>query len=344
VTAEAYGQDVAHAEGFLRGETQQVLELLEARMLQHSEQLEFEQAAELRDQIAALSNVLHQQAVESVDDRDVDILAVKVQGGRACVNLAMVRGGRHLGDRAYFPVHVDDATALHDTEDETAEVTPVEVQVLEAFIAQHYVEVPAVPAEPTVMDRITGKAGQIEEARRRALQARQAALQHNKQERERLHAQAKRGRAVHPAMVERQADKYRAAIRAKDAADKALAEAQKQRQSAQNDLAEAKVARDQAKASEASVQRRLDQVVLDDAKALDQFSRHWNPAYVGALAKAAGVELVAGRGILDQLRRKGVATDVVDAARKVHEWDSRAIQEAHRWQDQQREIHRPKGG
>ncbi len=151
VSDEDYALDVAHAEAFLRGETQQVLEVLEARMLKHSEQLEFEQAAELRDQIAALSNVLHQQAVDNVDDRDVDILAVKVQGGRACVNLAMVRGGRHLGDRAYFPVHVEDAAAIYDDEEsstsESAEAAPppVEVQVLEAFIAQHYMEVPAVP-------------------------------------------------------------------------------------------------------------------------------------------------------------------------------------------------------
>lgn len=145
VSAEAYAQDLAHAEAFLRGETQLVLRELEARMLRHSESLEFEQAAELRDQISALSSVLHQQAVESTDDRDVDILAVQVQGGRACVNLAMVRGGRHLGDRAYFPTHVDDAAALQLSEDEGAEPAPVEVQVLEAFIAQHYVEVPAVP-------------------------------------------------------------------------------------------------------------------------------------------------------------------------------------------------------
>ncbi len=143
VSPEAYAQDVAHAEGFLHGETQQVLQQLEARMMAHSERLEFEQAAELRDQVAALSNVLHQQSMDNVDDRDVDILAVKVQGGRACVNLAMVRGGRHLGDRAYFPVHVEDAALLASEDDSGA--VPVEVQVLEAFIAQHYVEVPAVP-------------------------------------------------------------------------------------------------------------------------------------------------------------------------------------------------------
>jgi len=151
ITPEAYAQDVASAEAFLMGDTQLVLSKLEQRMTTHAEKLEFEQAAELRNQMSAISRVLHQQSIEIASDKDVDILAVKVQGGKACVNLAMVRGGRHLGDRPYFPVHVEDAAQIHhgemDAEEgvEAVAADPIEVQVLEAFIAQHYIDVP-VPA------------------------------------------------------------------------------------------------------------------------------------------------------------------------------------------------------
>jgi len=116
ISAQAYARDVASAEALLRGETQEVLQALEARMLGHAERLEFEQAALVRNQIQALARVLHQQAVDTVGEQDVDILAVRVQGGRACVNLAMVRAGRHLGDRAYFPSQIEDATAIFSPE------------------------------------------------------------------------------------------------------------------------------------------------------------------------------------------------------------------------------------
>ena len=154
VAPDDYRHDVESAEAFLRGDTQSVLANLESRMMAHADKLEFEQAAELRNQMGALSRVLHQQSVETSSDnsdKDVDILAVKVQGGKACVNLAMVRGGRHLGDRAYFPSHIEDAAAVQDFMNRQEGATgssppaPVEVQVLEAFIAQHYLGVP-VPA------------------------------------------------------------------------------------------------------------------------------------------------------------------------------------------------------
>lgn len=172
VSAEDYARDVRDAERFLLGDEEEVVADLQAQMMTAADALDFEKAAAIRDRIGSLSRVLHQQSVEasslSATDRDVDILAVRVAGGRACVNLAMVRGSRHLGDRAHFPTHVDEGAAMSAEEaDERAEAASPESAVLEAFIAQHYVgqAVPAQlvvshPVDPALIEALSESANQ----------------------------------------------------------------------------------------------------------------------------------------------------------------------------------------
>ncbi|MEZ5742048.1 MAG: excinuclease ABC subunit UvrC [Burkholderiaceae bacterium] len=143
VSHEDYAADVQSAIRFLKGDAQVLLKELEGRMLAASEALRFEEAAMHRNKMSELSDVLHQQSLETSEDVQADIIAVVVAGGRVCVNLAMVRGGRHLGDRAFFPVHTGQDAI--ETGDEAAALA-LQQEVLQAFVAQHYelAEVPRV--------------------------------------------------------------------------------------------------------------------------------------------------------------------------------------------------------
>ncbi|TCT05375.1 excinuclease ABC subunit C [Paralcaligenes ureilyticus] len=123
ISPEDYQADVERAVRFLDGRAKEVMQDIDARMRQASAALQYEQAGVLRDQMGALARVLQQQTMEKIGDDDVDVIAIAQAGGRVCVNLAMVRGGRHLGDKPFFPTHTNDDTAG---------------DVLAAFMGQHY--------------------------------------------------------------------------------------------------------------------------------------------------------------------------------------------------------------
>jgi len=130
VTAAQYAEDVKNAALFLEGREDDVIRALTDRMQAAAAALRYEEAAALRDQVRALSRVQARQYVESERGIDADVVACIEDGGLPCVNLVMVRAGRHVGDRSFFPANAAGAT--------TAEV-------LAAFLEQHYVEQPAPP-------------------------------------------------------------------------------------------------------------------------------------------------------------------------------------------------------
>ena len=123
IDASDYERDIRHAGLFLQGKETEVLEQLNSKMETASADLQFEKAAGFRDQIRTLQRVLTKQFVESSSERDVDVIAGQEVSGIWCVNLVMIRGGRHLGDKSFFPVNAAEA----------------DLQIIvSAFIDQHY--------------------------------------------------------------------------------------------------------------------------------------------------------------------------------------------------------------
>ena len=124
ISEQDYQTDIRCAVLLLQGKHQEVERTLHVAMEQAASAQHYEQAAVLRDQLRALHTVQQKQFVESTGGTtDADIIAIAMQNGLVCVNLAMVRGGRHLGDKSFFPEHAEGLSAD---------------EVVQAFIAQHY--------------------------------------------------------------------------------------------------------------------------------------------------------------------------------------------------------------
>ncbi|HEX9277782.1 MAG TPA: excinuclease ABC subunit UvrC [Casimicrobiaceae bacterium] len=130
VTEGDYQEDVKNATLFLQGKTTEVLEHLQRQMDEAAAAFAFERAAKIRDKITRLQKLQSRQFVESATAGDIDVVAAAAEQGLTAVNLVMIRGGRHVGDRTFFPQHAESAS-------------PVEIVC--AFLMQHYLERAAPP-------------------------------------------------------------------------------------------------------------------------------------------------------------------------------------------------------
>lgn len=122
IDAATYGQDVDAAVKVLEGRSQEVNAQLRERMEQAASKLQFERAAQIRDQLAALANIQSQQIVTADHTGDADAFAIVGEPGEYAVSVMLIRGGRNLGTTSYFP-----RAALADPD-----------EALGSFILQYY--------------------------------------------------------------------------------------------------------------------------------------------------------------------------------------------------------------
>jgi excinuclease ABC subunit C len=130
ISKQDYARDVRHAEMFLDGRSSAVIDELAAAMEEASQALQFERAATLRDQVAALRQLQAQHHVQGAS-ADMDVIACRIESGMACVSVLFFRDGISLGTRDFFPRLPLDAEPG---------------DVLAQFIAQYYLDRP-VPRE-----------------------------------------------------------------------------------------------------------------------------------------------------------------------------------------------------
>ena len=139
ITPEAYARDVSASAQLLKGEATELIDHITEQMNSAAAALDFETAALLRDRLRMLAVLREKQFVDSSgSEADADVVAVAEVAGVIAVNLTMIRGGRHLGDRSFFPQHGEGATLA---------------EALEAFIAQHYLDHP-IPARILISEAI----------------------------------------------------------------------------------------------------------------------------------------------------------------------------------------------
>ncbi|MBB4082161.1 excinuclease ABC subunit C [Brevundimonas lenta] len=127
ISLEDYGELVTEAEQFLRGKSRAVIGRLSKEMQAASDDMDFEQAARVRDRIRALSAISMENSVSAEGVPEADVFALFSEGGQACVQVFFYRGGQNWGGRAYFP---------------RVDRTDTDPEILAAFLGQFYEDKP----------------------------------------------------------------------------------------------------------------------------------------------------------------------------------------------------------
>ena len=124
ISADEYQQDVKHAVMFLEGKNEEVIKALLEPMQMAADALDYERAAQYRDQISNLRKVQEHQYI-STEGGDFDIIACCSANGMSCVQVIFIRGGLNLGSKSWFPKHVRESS---------------EADIINAFIPQFYLD------------------------------------------------------------------------------------------------------------------------------------------------------------------------------------------------------------
>ena len=130
ISEKDYKKDILIPELNLGGKDSAVVSDLTKRMNEHSEKFNYERAAIFRDRIQSLRQIRLKQSVSDFSEKDADIISYESSLGQVCVNVVMIRGGRHLGDKSFFPKN-----------NKLAE----EKNIIEIFISQYYDQKPPPP-------------------------------------------------------------------------------------------------------------------------------------------------------------------------------------------------------
>ncbi len=146
VTQEGYRQMISDLMDFLSGHSEEIVKRIANEMQKASEEMRFEKAAALRDQLKAISSIIERQKIVFASDyKDSDVLAMARSDGEACVQIFFIRGGKLIG-REYF--------ILEGTEDTNNQ------EVMTEFVKQFYTEAANIPEQVMIPEEI-----QVEEAK-----------------------------------------------------------------------------------------------------------------------------------------------------------------------------------